>query len=381
MMNQAFMTTHNGSGLRPRRMLIFSTGSLGDTLLVLPTVRVLRHQFPAAELVLLSDVQAGSRYVLAKDVLEGTGLIDRTLTYQVHHGRYHRMGNLASRLSLLARLRRERFDTLAYCVEAYRGDHRVSRDRQFFRLAGIRHFIGMDGLEKPPILAGLSIETVPNRADELLNRIAASGIPIPPPGCGMLDLNLGHDEDAAVEQWLSNLPTDGARPWLGIGPGSKMPAKVWAAERFAALVKQLVERFDVWPLVFGGPEDAALGERLVQGWGRGYVAAGTLGIRESAVALGRCLLYVGNDTGTMHLAAAAGTRCVAIFSAREPAGRWHPYGQGHRVLRVPIDCAGCRLTICEARHNACLTSISVNAVLDACQAVLAQTQPKAEGTL
>ena len=53
------------NALNPCRILIFSTGSLGDTLLVVPAVRVLREQFPLAELVLLSDVQAGSHYVLA----------------------------------------------------------------------------------------------------------------------------------------------------------------------------------------------------------------------------------------------------------------------------------------------------------------------------
>lgn len=362
----------------PRRILIFSTGSLGDTLLVVPAIRALRQHYPQAELVLLSDIQAGSHYVLAQDVLMGTGLIDRTLTYVVQRGRLAPLANLAHRLALVARLRRGGFDTLAYCVEAYRGDRRVARDRLFFRLAGIRRCIGMEGLEARPLATGLAIASVTSRADELLHRIGAAGVPIPPAGEGVLDLNLGNADHAACERWREGLPPDGGRPWIGIGPGSKMPAKVWPAERFADLGKQLVDRFDVWPIVFGGPEDAALGARMVQSWGRGYVAAGALGIRDAAVALGRCRLYVGNDTGTMHLAAAAGTPCVAIFSAREPAGRWHPYGPGHRVLRVAIECAGCRLMTCTERQNACLTRIPLPAVFDACAAVLTPPRPTLE---
>lgn len=360
------------------RILIFSTGSLGDTLLVVPALRALRQHYPRAELVLLSDLQAGSQFVLAQDVMMGTGLIDRTLTYVVHRGRLAPLSNLAKRLALLARLRRGGFDALAYCVEAYRGDRRVARDRLFFRLAGMRRFIGMGGLEARPTATGLAIETVSNRADELLHRFGAAGISVPPAGEGVLDLNLGRADHAAFERWRKALPPDGGLPWIGVGPGSKMPAKVWPAERFADLGRQLLDRFDVWPVVFGGPEDAALGDRLVQSWGRGYVAAGALGIRDAAVALGRCRLYVGNDTGTMHLAAAAGTPCVAIFSAREPAGRWHPYGPGHRVLRVAIECAGCCLTTCAERHNACLTRIPVDVVYNACAEVLTQQRSTSE---
>jgi heptosyltransferase III len=364
------MKTEHFAALSPRKILIFSTGSLGDTLLVVPAIRALRQQYPRSELVLLSDVQAGSHYLLAQDVLTGTGLIDRTVTYVVHRGQFAALANLAQRLVLVARLRRRRFDTLAYCVEVNRGDLRVARDRLFFRLAGIRRFIGMEGLEPRPTATGLAIETVVNRADELLHRFAAAGIPVPSAGEGVLDLNLGNADQAAFERWRTGLPPDGGRPWVGIGPGSKMPAKVWPAERFAALGRQLVNRFDVWPVVFGGPEDAALGARLVESWGRGYIAAGALGIRDAAVALGRCRFYVGNDTGTMHLAAAAGTPCVAIFSAREPAGRWHPYGPGHRTLRVAIECAGCCLTTCAERQNHCLTRISVDDVFATCVEVL-----------
>lgn len=359
----------------PLRVLIFSIGSLGDTLLVVPAVHALRTQYPAAELVLLSDVQASTHYVLAKEILMGTGLIDRALTYAVYKGCFGRFANLLGKLRLLIRLRRQGFDTLAYFVEAYRGSARVSRDRRFFRLAGIRRFIGMDGLEPRPMSRGLTIERVTSRADELLNRLAASGLRIPEPGGGMLDLHLQADERAAFEQWRRTIPSDGGRPWIGIGPGSKMPAKVWPGERFQAVVQRLIDEFDCWPVVFGGPEDAELGKRLTQAWGRGAVAAGALGVRAAAAGLERCQLYVGNDTGTMHLAAAAGTRCVAIFSAREPKGRWDPYGPGHQVLRTDIDCAGCQLIDCLDRAKACMMQISIDSVHQACRTLLLQLLP------
>ena len=100
------------------------------------------------------------------------------------------------------------------------------------------------------------------------------------------------------------------------------------------------------------------------------MAAGALGIRQSLAALRRCRLYVGNDTGTMHLAVAAGTRCVAIFSARDRPGLWEPYGSGHRVLRRKIECEGCELMECTEKGNACTLAIGVDEVVSACRSIL-----------
>lgn len=354
----------------PRRILIFSTGSLGDTLTVVPALHALREQFPYAEMVLLSDVQAGKNYVNAKEILTNTGLINRVVSYVVHKGRMKGVVNAYHKLRLLVTLRLQSFGMLVYCVAAYQGDRRVSRDRRFFRIAGIQQVIGMNGLEVRPRTKGLRIPRVPNRIDELLHRLNASGIHTPPLGQGNLDLILAADERAAFEAWRQTITSDGGRTWIGVGPGSKMPAKVWPDERFQVVVQRLVDEFDCWPVVFGGPEDIVLGEHLVRAWGRGTVAAGALGVRLAAVGLERCCLYIGNDTGTMHLAAAVGTRCVAVFSARAPKGRWDPYGSGHCVLRTDIDCAGCELTDCVDRAKACMLQISIDVVHQACRKLL-----------
>jgi ADP-heptose:LPS heptosyltransferase len=151
-----------------------------------------------------------------------------------------------------------------------------------------------------------------------------------------------------------------------------MPAKRWPIDRFAEVGQKLIEQFDIWPIVFGGVEDADDAEFLLRAWGRGHNAAGQLSLRGSAAGLKHCRLYVGNDTGTMHLAASVGTPCIAIFSARDFPGRWYPYGDGHQVLRASIDCEGCGLVECLDRKNECLNRITVPAVLAACESILAE---------
>ena len=124
--------------------------------------------------------------------------------------------------------------------------------------------------------------------------------------------------------------------------------------------------------MLGGCEDAVLGDALCRAWGeRSHNFAGVFSVYESAALLERCCGYLGNDTGTMHLAAMVGTPCVGLFSARDYPGQWEPYGQGHTVLRHETDCAGCMLEVCHERDNECLQRISVDEVFGAVRQLLA----------
>jgi len=136
------------------------------------------------------------------------------------------------------------------------------------------------------------------------------------------------------------------------------------------LGRRLIDELSLYPIVFGGEEDAELGNRLIEHWGTGTNAAGGLDVRLTASALGFCSFYVGNDTGAMHLAAAVGTPCVAIMSAQDWPGRWDPYGRGHIVLRKTVACEGCLLSVCEREGLRCLNEIEVGEVIHACKEVL-----------
>ncbi len=129
----------------------------------------------------------------------------------------------------------------------------------------------------------------------------------------------------------------------------------------------------------GGAEDRPIAEVLLKSWKRGYSAAGALGLRPSAAAMARCRIYLGNDTGSMHLAVAVGVPCVAIFSSRAAPGLWYPYGEGHHVFRTPIDCEGCELQVCVERKMECIRRIGVDEVVEACAQAFAKHDAPASG--
>jgi ADP-heptose:LPS heptosyltransferase len=97
---------------------------------------------------------------------------------------------------------------------------------------------------------------------------------------------------------------------------------------------------------------------------------GKLTPRESAAVFAEARIFIGHDSGPMHLAAAVQTPCVAIFAARNKPRVWFPYGKQHRVVYHQVDCWGCGLETCVAERKKCILSITVAEVLAEVRAVL-----------
>jgi asparagine synthase (glutamine-hydrolysing) len=349
-----------------RRILIYRIGQLGDTLVALPAMWAVRNAFPDAHIALLFDKHPAARYVQSPELLKGSAIFDQYIGYPFEA----KLGRKAAEAArLVAMIRAQRFDTLVYLAPTTRSPSRIERDKLFFKAAGIRHFIGMNGFPQlEPKIAGVPLTRVRRESNLLLHRLARD-LPAAVMGSSF-ELNLGARETDLLEKWLTEQKGDGARPWLAVGPGSKMPAKQWPLERFGSVVDRLIEEFDVWPVVFGGGEDRQAGQQLLERWERGYNAAGALDIRTAALALKRCMAYLGNDTGTMHLAAAVGVPCIAIFSSRERPGMWYPHGDDNVVFRSQIECEGCGLVRCVVRDNECLKRVEASDVVGAAKRIV-----------
>jgi heptosyltransferase-3 len=350
------------------RILIYRFGQLGDTIVALPALWAIRRAFPEASLTYLTSDHPGRGFVLPQEILPREGLIDNWLAY-TREG----PGKLRGLIQLWKTLRARQFDLLVYLVPRMRPRLSVWRDLAFFRSAGIRLVAGQKGLRSfPSRVPGQPLPSVEHEADHLLHRLALSHIPIPQSNRGNMDLALTSEEKQAAKDWLrSHVPGySSAVSLVGIGPGSKWPSKIWPVERFEELGGRLITDFSLFPIVFGGPGDVPLTNHLIKHWGKGASAAGVLSVRAAATTLAHCRLFVGNDTGTMHLAAAVRTPCVGIFAAQNWPGRWHPYGPGHIVLRRSVPCEGCGLEVCTKEGMRCLKEISVEDALQACRTVL-----------
>jgi ADP-heptose:LPS heptosyltransferase len=151
-------------------------------------------------------------------------------------------------------------------------------------------------------------------------------------------------------------------PYAIFCPGSGWPGKNWSPVSFAALIDGVRDRFGLLPVLCGGPDEVALSHQVAASCRQPPVnLAGKTGWPELAVLIRDAALFVGNDSGPMHLAAAFDTPCVAFFGPTSP-GKWGPRGRRQRVLRHVDHCPGCLYwhpgTDC-VRDGACMKLISV----------------------
>jgi heptosyltransferase III len=349
-----------------KRVLIYRMGSLGDTLIALPALHLVARAFPDAERRMLTNFPVNVKAPPAAAILENSGLVHGYFRYAV--------GTRSPRelLSLWWQLVRWRPQVLIY-LGPVRGVDAARRDAKFFRLCGIARMIG-----------------VPDTEDLQKNRWQESEQALEPEGA-RLARNLAELGDARLDDpasWELHLtaaeharaaaalaPVAG-HPIIAVSVGTKVQSKDWGRENWRALLTRLAARYPEYALVLSGaPEESEASEFAADGW-RGVCSApvvnlcGVLTPRESAAAFAKARVFVGHDSGPMHLAAAVQTPCVAIFAARNKPRVWFPYGKQHRVLYHQTECWGCGLETCIVERKRCLTSITVEEVVAEVRVIL-----------
>jgi ADP-heptose:LPS heptosyltransferase len=347
------------------RILVYRAGMIGDAIVAVPAIQALRRAYPQASFALMSVGGVPGR-LDACGVLREFGWFDELITYEPGVVR-----SVRALAALCARVRQFGADMVVYLGSERNSLARILRDRLFFLLAGTTRFVAhvSDSVSWYGALkTGDAIR--PYEVDRLLQ--IARGAGAAAPGRVRFDLPLGDAVRTRIDRLLSQHGLDAATRLVAICPGSAQPAKRWPVDRFDAIARRLLDEPGTAIIVIGGEHEAAIGRELGAGWPRRrwWNAASTLSVLETAELARRCALYVGNDTGAMHVAAAVGTRCVAVFSAHGPAQQWHPYGDGHLVLRSAPECRNCFLSECTYHQSKCLTAISVEQVWDACQQAL-----------
>jgi ADP-heptose:LPS heptosyltransferase len=344
-----------------RRLLVFRQGSLGDTAVAVPALRLLAERFPEAERRVLTNVPVSGLAPPLAAVLEGTGLIHGTFEYPAG------MRDWRTTLALLRHLRAWGPELTVYLNSGVQ-PLRVRRDALFLRLIGAP-MLGVPrtrDLAKHRRLKPDLWESEGARLARCLASLGDAGADDP----ARYDLALGARERAAAARVLAPL---GNRPVLAISQGGKFQSKDWGDDNWHGLMVRLADRHAKLAIVaIGAGTEATRAEALLSAWpGRTLNLCGVVDVRVAAAVLERARIYVGHDAGPMHLAAAAGTPCVAIFSARNKPGVWFPQGAQHRVFYRMTDCFDCRLTTCIGEGKRCILPISPGEVAAAVDAVLA----------
>ena len=415
----------------PMNILIIQTAFIGDVVLTTPLIRATKTAFPNARVSILvipftADVLGNNPYldeIIRYDKKgEDRGLSDFLRLARALKARSFDVALLPHRslrsaaLARIARIpRRIGFDfspasSLYTDVVPYRHDaHEVERNLDLLHALGI---------EPEPIAPQIfPDEGDYENADTLLNpdcgmRIAECGLknpkaeslmtliqtddtdPPPTPAAG--DGN-GGSVKSVTPPVGSVVPKSGIRnrsevfnlkseirnpKWkkgwaVGVAAGSIWPTKRWPLESFAQVTDRLM-KIGVQVILIGGVSDRALCDEIARKTAHApLVATGRLTLRESAALLARCDLLLSNDSAPVHIAAAMGTPVVALFGPTTPSLGFAPYGSGHTVLEVPLDCRPCGKhggKRCPKRHFRCMKNLASERVFGVIMAKLERTK-------
>ena len=184
------------------------------------------------------------------------------------------------------------------------------------------------------------------------------------------DVPITDEDRQGVDRLLAAKGIDGTRPLMAINPVALWETKLWFNDRFAALADRLVGERGVDIVFTGAPVD---GRTIATIRGQmnctGADLSGSTTLKMLAEVYRRSTLVVSTDTGPMHLAAAVGTRVVALFGPTAP-WRTGPFGEGHRVIRTAPPCSPCYKRRCDVHRCRCMRDITVAQVFDTLAAML-----------
>lgn len=307
-----------------RHVVVFRLGSLGDAVVSLPCWHRIRERFPDARRTLLTNMSVSAKAAGVPAVLGGGDFIDDFVEYPVG------VRSAGALWSLARELRGLRADMLIYMAEP-RGPASVYRDWAFFRLCGFDRIVGLpwrDDDRNNRVDPATGLEEL--ECLRLARQMAGLGaIDLSRPGAW--DLRLSGAEMAAGAQATAPF---GEAPVVAVNMGGKDREKDWGQANWERLIAGLGAAIPgAGLLTVGAPSDAARALSLRSHWPGPMVdACGLLSVRECAAALGRARLFIGHDSGPMHLAASRNVPCVGLFGDFNRPAKWHPYGSSHRIL-------------------------------------------------
>ena len=340
------------------KILVRATNWVGDAVMSIPTLEAIRGRWPQAEIAILARPGVAELY-------RGQGYADRLLVFD-HAGRHR---GVWGRRRLASELRGERFDVAVLLQNAFEAAWIAWRARIPVRIGynrDARGFLLTRAVDVP------RPEEVPaHEAYYYLELLRRAGWTERLPAVEHIALRVEPAQRERAAEMLHRAGARGGAFRVALGPGATYgSAKCWLPERYAALADRLIADFDADVILFGTVAERVVAERISAAMRRRPVTlVGATSIGDLPALLAVCDLFIGNDSGAMHVAAAVGLPVVGIFGPTDPAGT-APATPRFRLVRQPVSCSPCFLRECPVDHR-CMTRIAVDAVYEAARPWLA----------
>jgi lipopolysaccharide heptosyltransferase II len=329
----------------PKRILVVKLDHLGDVILATPVFSNLRQAYPNVELHALTG--AWSRVIL-----ERHPDVNKVLDY--NSPAFCRAGqptSLRKTLQLYQQLRRQKYDLM---VEL-RGDWRTV---WFASLRLAPHRLSRAALQIASKLR-LSRFSGTHETTRNLDVLRHAGIPT---SVQTATFSVTAEDEKWASNFLATHKIDKQSLLVAIHPGSPIPLKQWLPERYAELADWLIAQKRA-QVLFVGVKDEIPIVTEIQGFmqAKSMSITGKTTLTQLASILHTCNVFIGNDSGPMHLAAAVGTQTIGLYGPGDPT-RFGPMGVRCQTIRRKLDCLPCSGTTCRFGKEGCMSQIQVNDV-------------------
>ncbi|HEX3726947.1 MAG TPA: glycosyltransferase family 9 protein [Pirellulales bacterium] len=299
--------------LPDRRILIVRLSAIGDVVHGLPVLAALRDAQPRAFVAWIVEERAAA-------ILRGQAELDELIV--IKRGWYRSLREI---LAIRRRIRGYRFDT-SIDLQG------LTKSAGLAWISGIPQRIGFKGPSGREFSRLMNNQLVSPQRTHVIDRnvelLTALGVTDPSP---RLKLEVSASDLESADRILASLAIAGG--FALMNPGAGWPSKLWPAERYAGVARHLGTRRGVKSVVVWGTDrERAWAQEIVGGSQGQALAAPATSLSEMAALAKRASMFIGSDTGPLHIAAAVGTACVGLFGPM-PAERNGPYGNQNIALQ------------------------------------------------
>ena len=338
------------------RVLVVRLRSIGDTVLTTPSLFALKRFLPNASVdIVLEDWVA--------PVLDGFAHVDTVLTVA--------RNSTSSRARIAARLRATHYDVV-YNM------HGGTTATLLTRATGARHRVGYADYQYArlhnhlsPTSASLWGREKTHSVEQQLALLGWTGVPVTdrPP----TRLAVTPEAADSIAKRLEEAHLDG-RPFAVVHPAAAFDTKQWATGNFARVMTEL-EKKQLPTVVITGPNQTALVDLLQAMLATQVTAFTNLSLPEVTALVSRARLFVGNDSGIAHIAAAVGSPSVVIFGSSNRA-HWGPWAtRPAEMVFDELDCQPCHGYYCEKfEEPECIKGVAVERVMAAIERVINESK-------
>jgi len=306
----------------PRNILIIDFGQLGDVVMSLPALRAIRARFPQARITVIVG-RPGAQIIDMSGYADATIEVDRV---ELRDG----FKALSMRIFQVVKdVRRRKFDFVidlhSFSETNLLGFFSGAPQRLFSRRPGRSLDFLANFNPKPPVDKNDPDQHLIDRYLDVLVPLGIRDQPRVP------RLMTRAEDDRAIDRMLRKAKAEMGTPLVGLFPGAGHPGRCWPLEQFADLADFLIRNDGVRPVIFAGPEERHLVQRMHALFPSTCVILEKLSIPQLAAAQARLAVFVSNDTGPVHIAAAVGTPIVVVINLPRPHA-YVPTGASQRLI-------------------------------------------------